>query len=68
VHLILKISSGRANVGIADFLRSRLLYLDVKRLSIDISSVANLYNIDNSQLIIDGVNDPIAALTDTIKV
>jgi len=34
----------------------------------DISSVANLYNVYNTQLVIDGVNDPIVALTDTIKV
>jgi len=30
--------------------------------------MANLNNIDNSRLIIDGVNDPIVALTDTVKV
>jgi len=30
--------------------------------------MANLNNVDNSRLIVDGVNDPIVALTDTIKV
>ncbi len=30
--------------------------------------MANLNNDDNSRLIIDGINDPIVALTDTIKV
>ena len=36
--------------------------------SAGISSVSNLNNIDNTQLIIDGVNDPIVAFTDTLKV
>ena len=36
--------------------------------SADISSVANLNNVDNSRLIIDGVNDPIVALMDTKRV
>jgi hypothetical protein len=40
----------------------------LRRPSVDISSVANLNNVDNSRLIIDGVNDPIVALTDTIKI
>lgn len=31
VGLTLKISGGRANMGVADFLRSRLLYLDARR-------------------------------------
>ena len=30
--------------------------------------MANLYNVDNTRLIIDGVNHPIVALSDTIKV
>jgi hypothetical protein len=30
-RLALKIRSGRTSMGIADFLRSRLLYLDVRR-------------------------------------
>ena len=31
IRITLKIRSGRANLGIADFLRSRLLYFDVRR-------------------------------------
>ena len=35
---------------------------------VDIASVANLNNVDDPCHIIDGVNDPIVALPETIKV
>jgi hypothetical protein len=35
---------------------------------VDIASVANFNNVDDSCRIIDGVNDPIVALPETIKV